>query len=53
LRNHAWQQWPASRRASRRANATAFVLTFVSVVVAWGVLPRDASHRDFVLSRNG
>jgi D-alanyl-lipoteichoic acid acyltransferase DltB (MBOAT superfamily) len=52
--NHAWSNYgPAvAPRFSRVANAAAFVLTFVSVVVAWVFFRADSiSSATFVLSR--
>jgi alginate O-acetyltransferase complex protein AlgI len=52
--NHAWSNYgPAvAPRFARGANAAAFVLTFVSVVVAWVFFRADSiSSATFVLSR--
>jgi alginate O-acetyltransferase complex protein AlgI len=52
--NHAWSNYgPAvAPRFARAANAAAFVLTFVSVVVAWVFFRADSiSSATFVLSR--
>jgi alginate O-acetyltransferase complex protein AlgI len=52
--NHAWSNYgPAvAPRFARPANAAAFVLTFVSVVVAWVFFRADSiSSATFVLSR--
>jgi alginate O-acetyltransferase complex protein AlgI len=52
--NHAWSNYgPAvPPRFARAANAAAFVLTFVSVVVAWVFFRADSiSSATFVLSR--
>src|ERR1700709_1459559 len=52
--NHAWSNYgPAvAPRFARTANAAAFVLTFVSVVVAWVFFRADSiSSATFVLSR--
>ncbi|MEA2820734.1 MAG: alginate O-acetyltransferase complex protein AlgI [Bradyrhizobium sp.] len=52
--NHAWSNYgPAvAPRFARVANAAAFVLTFVSVVVAWVFFRADSiSSATFVLSR--
>jgi D-alanyl-lipoteichoic acid acyltransferase DltB (MBOAT superfamily) len=52
--NHAWSNYgPAvAPRFARAANAVAFVLTFVSVVVAWVFFRADSiSSATFVLSR--
>jgi len=52
--NHAWSNYgPAvAPRFTRVANAAAFVLTFVSVVVAWVFFRADSiSSATFVLSR--
>jgi D-alanyl-lipoteichoic acid acyltransferase DltB (MBOAT superfamily) len=54
--NHAWSNYgPAiAPRFARGANAAAFVLTFVSVVVAWVFFRADSiSSATFVLSRMG
>jgi D-alanyl-lipoteichoic acid acyltransferase DltB (MBOAT superfamily) len=52
--NHAWSNYaPAvAPRFARAANAAAFVLTFISVVVAWVFFRADSiSSATFVLSR--
>jgi alginate O-acetyltransferase complex protein AlgI len=52
--NHAWNNYGPSvaPRFARGANAAAFVLTFVSVVVAWVFFRADSiSSATFVLSR--
>jgi alginate O-acetyltransferase complex protein AlgI len=52
--NHAWSNYgpAAPPRFARVANAAAFVLTFVSVVVAWVFFRADGiSSASFVLSR--
>jgi D-alanyl-lipoteichoic acid acyltransferase DltB (MBOAT superfamily) len=52
--NHAWSNYgpAAPPRFARVANAAAFVLTFVSVVVAWVFFRADSiSSATFVLSR--
>jgi D-alanyl-lipoteichoic acid acyltransferase DltB (MBOAT superfamily) len=52
--NHAWSNYgPAiAPRFARAANAVAFVLTFVSVVIAWVFFRADSmSSATFVLSR--
>jgi alginate O-acetyltransferase complex protein AlgI len=52
--NHAWSNYgpEVAPRFARAANAAAFVLTFVSVVVAWVFFRADSvSSATFVLSR--
>jgi len=52
--NHAWSNYgpKVAPRFARAANAAAFVLTFVSVVVAWVFFRADSiSSATFVLSR--